>query len=281
MTASEFAPAKLNLALHVRARAADGYHDLESLFVFADVGDTVTWEGEAAPHASTLTIDGPFAAGLAADANNLVLAAARTLADAAGVARGARLALTKRLPVASGIGGGSADAAATLRLLNRVWDLGWTLPRLAELGATLGADVPACVHATPMRGEGRGERLVPLDFAGAHALLVNPGVAVSTRAVFAMWDGVDRGALAPGDALAAACAGRNDLEAPARALAPVIGASLTLLAASPGAYLARMSGSGATCFALYDRETDRARAAESVRAAHPGWWVATVNLLPA
>jgi len=274
--AQEFAPAKINLALHVRRREVDGYHALETIFAFADIGDTVAWHGDADGFA--LAVDGPFAAALAGDGENLVLRAASALAGAAGVARGASLRLTKRLPVASGLGGGSADAAAALRVLNRVWGLDWPLARLAELGAGLGADVPACVHSVPMRGEGRGDALVPTEFAGAPAVLVNPGVAVSTRAVFAAWDGVDHGALARGDAVAAARAGRNDLEAPALGLAPVIGEVLALLAAQSGARLARMSGSGATCFALFDAASAARDAALRIEAFAPAWWVASTRL---
>ena len=276
MSDAEFAPAKLNLALHVRRREADGYHALETLFVFADVGDWVAFEGEG--EGFTLAMDGPFAAGLEGDADNLVLRAARALAAAAGVARGARLRLTKALPVASGLGGGSADAAATLRLLNRVWGLGLPIARLAELGAGLGADVPACVWSVPLRGEGRGERLVPIAFAGAAAVLINPGVAVSTATVFRAWDGVDRGALAGGGAMAAALGGRNDLEAPAIAAAPVIGDVLAKLRAAHGVGLARMSGSGATCFALFADDGTAADAARDIAAARPGWWMKATRL---
>lgn len=272
---AEYAPAKVNLALHVRARGADGYHAIETLFVFAGVGDTVAWLGDA--NEPSLMIDGPFAAGLDI-ADNLVLRAAGALAEAAGHRGGVALALTKRLPVASGIGGGSADAAATLRLLNRVWRLEWPLARLAELGATLGSDVPACVHSRPMRGEGRGERLSPVDFAGAAAVLVNPGVPVPTGAVFAAWDRVDRGALMDGDALAAAHDGRNDLEPPAIALAPAVADAIAALKDAPGASLARMSGSGATCFALFDCDRSATLAARAIEATHPRWWVASTRL---
>ena len=273
---SEFAPAKINLALHVRRRERDGYHAIETVFVFADVGDTVRWLGEG--DGFTLDLAGRFAGALAHDPDNLVLRAARALAEASGVRRGAHLALDKALPVASGLGGGSADAAATLRLLNRVWGLDWPVARLADLGAALGADVPACVHSVPMRGQGRGDRLAPVAFAGSAAVLVNPGVAVSTAAVFGAWDRVDRGALGEVEALRTGLAGRNDLEAPARALAPVIDDALAALAAQPGAGLVRMSGSGATCFGLFADAASAAAAGRAVAAAHPDWWVATTLL---
>lgn len=276
----EAAPAKLNLALHVRGRMADGYHALETLFVFAEAGDEVALEGEAPAGRFELAVDGPFAPALAADPDNLVTRAARALARAAGVARGARLRLTKRLPVASGLGGGSSDAAATLRLLDRAWGLDWSRARLADLGAELGADVPACVHARPLRGEGRGERLEPVAFAGAWAVLANPGLPVPTGAVFRGWDGLDRGPLAHGDALAAALAGRNDLEPPAIALAPAVGETLAELAALPGAGLVRMSGSGATCFALFETEAAARAGAAALAGRRPGWWVVATRLLP-
>ena len=274
MTLSEPARAKLNLALHVRRKRDDGYHDLETLFAFCEAGDVVT--AEQASDVS-LTIAGPFAAGLDPTADNLVTKAAHALRTASGRRAGAALHLTKNLPVASGIGGGSADAAATLRLLNRLWGLEWSLERLAEIGATLGADVAACVWSRTLRGEGRGEQLRPVDatmLAGKPVLLVNPGVAVPTGAVYAAWDGIDRGPFADNDFI-----GRNDLEAPARTLQPVIGRVLDLLAAQPGARVVSMSGSGATCFALFDTEAASAGAASAISSTEPGWWVAASRLV--
>ncbi len=260
--------AKVNLALHVRRRRPDGYHDLETLFAFAADGDRLT----AAPaDRLTLTVTGPFAAALDEEGDdNLVLRAARLLAEANRVDAGATLTLDKRLPVASGIGGGSADAAAALRLLARLWRV--DVP--AGLAMTIGADVPACLASVTARGEGRGEELQPLGdgLAGQAMLLVNPGVAVSTGQVFAGWDGSDRGSLGAGDPLTAAAAGRNDLEPAARMLAPEIDAVLNLLAAQPGAGLVRMSGSGATCFALFDSAVERDAADAAVAGQQPGWW---------
>jgi 4-diphosphocytidyl-2-C-methyl-D-erythritol kinase len=255
---SEPAPAKLNLALHVRGRLPDGRHALETLFAFCVDGDRLT--GEAAD-ALTLTCDGPFAAAIEGD--NLVLVAARALAAAAGVEHRAALRLTKRLPVASGIGGGSADAAAALRLLTRLWRID---PRHASTVApTLGADVPACLLSMTARGSGAGDALTLVDagVAGRPVLLVNPLIAMSTRTVFEQWDDVDRGPL--GDWRD----GRNDLAAPARALVPQIGAILDWLTAQPGVDLARMSGSGATCFALFADDAARDAAAASCP---PIWW---------
>jgi 4-diphosphocytidyl-2-C-methyl-D-erythritol kinase len=266
----ETAYAKLNLALHVRARDADGYHRIETIFAFAEGGDVL---GVAPGEGLSLEVTGPYAPALAGEGDNLVLRAARALAARAGIAPNAALALDKRLPVASGIGGGSADAAAALRLLRRFWSLDLDDAALHAIAAELGADVPACLASRTMRGEGRGDDLRPLDLpglAGAPVLLVNPRVPVSTAAVFRAWDGVDRGALADWEA------GRNDLQPPARALAPVIG---DVLAALSAARIVRMSGSGATCFGLFDSEAERDAAAGEIAAVHPNWWVLGSRLL--
>lgn len=268
----ETAYAKVNLALHVRSREPDGYHRIETLFAFAEDGDRLSVaEGEGL----TLAVTGPFAAALGDTQDNLVLRAAEALRRRYGVEKGARLTLDKHLPVASGIGGGSADAAATLRLLDRWWGLGAGESALLDIAAALGADVPACLASRTARGERRGDRLLTLDGAdatGLPILLVNPGVGVSTAAVFRAWNGEDLGGLAEGAPLSVAASGRNDLERPARALAPEIDAVLGALAASAGARLVRMSGSGATCFALFDGMAQRDAADAAIAAAHPGWW---------
>ena len=262
MTAfAEPAPAKLNLALHVRGRLPDGRHALETLFAFCCDGDRV--EGDAAGDLR-LAIDGPFAGDLDAGDDNLVIRAARALAEVAQVPAKAALRLTKTLPVASGIGGGSADAAATLRLLTRLWRI--DPAHAAAVAPGLGSDVPACLLSMTARGEGAGDALQLVDdpaISGTPVLLVNPGVALSTGAVFVRWDGVDRGPL--GDCRQ----GRNDLEPAARALAPVIGDVLDWLGEREGAAFVRMSGSGATCFALFDSEDLRDVAAAAVPS---GWW---------
>ena len=268
---TEIAPAKINLALHVRERMPDGYHRLETIFAFVEDGDRLRVEpaGDL-----SLAIEGPFAAGLSAGPDNLVLRAAEALRRTAGVARGAVLRLEKNLPVASGIGGGSADAAAALRLLARLW--GTDVP-LQPIARDLGADVPACLSCQTVRGEGRGDALASVEtdtLSGRPLLLVNPGVEMPTGPVFAAWDGIDRGSLRHGDPLAAALAGRNDLEAPAIRLCPAIGDLLAWLRARPGIVLARMSGSGATCFALFERQEDLARAAAAARRDWP-WCLAT------
>jgi 4-diphosphocytidyl-2-C-methyl-D-erythritol kinase len=259
----------------VLGRRADGYHLLDSLVVFAEVGDVLRAEPAAA---LTLDVTGPFAAALRGEADNLVLRAARMLAEAAGIAPRVQLVLEKRLPVASGIGGGSADAAATLRLLARVWGLA---PTPLELALRLGADVPVCLVGRPARMRGVGEALAPAPPLppGLGLVLVNPGVAVSTPAVFRARTGAFSTPLdlpQSGWADAAALAGdlrrmNNDLEAPALALEPAIGEVLAVLRGLPGTLLARMSGSGATCFALFATVAE-ARDATALLA-RPGWWV--------
>lgn len=269
----ETAPAKINLALHVRRRRDDGYHELETLFAFCRDGDVVTVERA---DSNSLTLTGPFAGILAGEAqdDNLVMRAARGFCARFGVSDAHAITLDKHLPVASGIGGGSADAAATLRALARLHGVATDDPALFSLAAALGADVPACLLGQTARGEGKGDALQPLESLGDRpVLLVNPGVGVSTAAVFARWDGVDRGALGEGEVMDVAAAGRNDLEPPARAIAPQIDAVLALLTRAPGVELARMSGSGATCFAIFD-ETE-ARDAAATTARERGWWALT------
>lgn len=262
----ERAPAKLNLALHVRARRGDGYHELETLFAFVGFGDAVT---VSTAESASFAVTGPFAVGLAGEGDNLVTRAATRFAERFGGGAHA-ITLDKRLPIASGIGGGSADAAATLRALGRLH--GVANEAMFDIADSLGSDVPACLLGRTAIGRGRGERLEPVTgMPGTPVLLVNPGVAVSTAEVFRRWDGMDRGPLG-GDFLN----GRNDLEGPARAIAPVIGEVLDLLAAQPGTTLARMSGSGATCFALFDEDAHCAAAARAL--ARPGWWVQKTQL---
>ncbi|WCR04243.1 4-(cytidine 5'-diphospho)-2-C-methyl-D-erythritol kinase [Paracoccus saliphilus] len=263
----EPAPAKLNLALHVTGRRADGYHLLDSLVCFASIGDEV----HLSPGPLSLSIDGPFSEGLASDDDNLCL-------RAAGLA-GAEVAirLTKNLPVASGIGGGSADAAAVLRGLLR---MGHELP--ADL-QRLGADVPVCLASTPARMQGIGEQVTPLPtLPPLYLVLVNPTVALSTPQVFAAMEQHENPALpkipdfATAKALIQWLRGtRNDLEAPARRLAPVIGEVLAALNAT-GAGFARMSGSGATCFGIFDTARQAAEAA-GILGRH-GWWVVATEL---
>ena len=263
----EIAPAKLNLALHVRGRLPDGRHAIETIFVFCTDGDRLSAEPA---DELTLAVGGPFGADLELGEDNLVLRAARALKEAAEVDRGAAIYLEKRLPVASGIGGGSADAAATLRLLTSMWQVD---PKHASAVApALGSDVPACLLSLPMRGEGAGDVLTPvelLEISGAPVLLVNPRVPVPTAEVFERWDGVDRGPL--GDWMI----NRNDLEEAAKEIAPQIRAVLAWLSAQPSAEFPRMSGSGATCFAFFRTEEERDAAAVAVPRE---WWHLATSL---
>ena len=276
----EQARAKVNLYLHVVGRRADGYHLLDSLAVFAGAADVVRAEPA---HALSLAVDGPFAGGLARDDDNLVLQAARALAGAAGVTAGAALTLEKNLPVASGIGGGSADAAATLRVLARLWRLAMPPEQLLAVAAGLGADVPVCLRSAAARMSGIGERLGPAPaLPRGGIVLVNPGVAVSTPAVFRARDGgfnaaaslpatwPSMGAMA-GDLAQLG----NDLQAPALRLAPEIGDALAWLRSLDGCLLARMSGSGATCFGLFEHG-----AAVAAARPPPGWWAWSGDFSP-
>ena len=256
----EPAPAKLNLALHVRGKLPDGRHRIETIFAFCTDGDQVAAEPA---DDLTLEINGPFGADLSSVEDNLVLRAARALQESAGVSQGAALALTKFLPVASGVGGGSADAAAALRLLTGMWNIDPS--HAIKVAPGLGADVPACLLSLTARGEGVGDQLQLVDagVSGKPVLLLNPRVELSTADVFAAWNGEDKGPL--GDWRA----GRNDLEEAAVEMVPLIGTVLAWLSVQPGVDVARMSGSGATCFALFNSEEARDQAEVAVPRE---WW---------
>ncbi len=284
-TITEFAHAKINLCLHVTGQRSDGYHLLDSLVVFAGIGDGL----RATPAAEvSLTIDGPFADAVPAGEDNLVLRAARLVAD-----QGVALHLTKRLPPASGIGGGSADAAAAIRSVLRLQAMAGHAaplsPDVARQIAALGADVPVCLASHPARMRGIGEQLdwVP-PLPEVHVVLANPRVEVSTPTVFKALTQKDNPPLPealPQWESAATLASwlktcRNDLQAPAMAEQPVIGTVIAALEALPEALFARMSGSGATCFALFAKEDQAQDAAEALRAAYPGWWVAAGLIYP-
>ncbi|MGO4574036.1 4-(cytidine 5'-diphospho)-2-C-methyl-D-erythritol kinase [Microvirga sp. 2TAF3] len=281
------APAKINLTLHVLGKRADSYHDLESLVVFAGTGDDLRLEpGEAL----RLEVSGPTAALAGSDADNLVLKASRLLADrVAGLCLGT-FHLTKRLPVAAGIGGGSSDAAAALRLLARLNDLPLFHPAIREAARLTGADVPVCLEPRARMMRGVGEAVGPaLRLPRLFAVLVNPRVPVETPAVFKALG------LQPGQSLDGAKhpdveqasaevlmdrlkAARNDLEPPARKLQPLVGEALTLLSETESCRLARMSGSGATVFGLYDDCMAAAEAAKKIRHQRPEWWVQATSL---
>lgn len=285
MTVNAFAPAKINLYLHVLGQRADGYHLLDSLIAFADVGDDIT----AAPaDALALTIGGPEAAAIAGlGDDNLVLRAARLLSAHAGTHRAASLYLDKRLPAAGGIGGGSSDAAAALRALSHLWGVPLDDDGLMALALELGADVPACLAARPVWVGGIGEQLEPAaSLPAAGIVLANPRRALPTADVFRRRSGPfsapGRFDPVPADAagLAAVLASRrNDLTEAAVALVPEIGVVLDRLAVLPGALLSRMSGSGATCFALFVDRAAALTAAKALAAAEPGWWTAAGRLL--
>lgn len=260
---TETAYAKINLALHVRCRREDGYHELETLFAFVDDGDRLSATPAAA---DSLATHGEFAQLIEDPFGNIVAKALNSLPRETGWA----VDLEKRLPVAAGLGGGSADAGAVFRMVERSTGLpeDWQ-----ERAAKLGADVPACVLSTTCIGTGTGTDLQPVesDLTGTPVLLVNPREAVPTGPVFKAWDGIDRGAMPAGSVRAIALEGRNDLEAPAIAICPPVADVLAALRAT-GPFLARMSGSGATCFALYDTVAEAQAAADKLAEAHPHWW---------
>jgi 4-diphosphocytidyl-2-C-methyl-D-erythritol kinase len=260
----ETAYAKINLALHVRSRREDGYHELETLFAFVDAGDELT----AAPAAmDSLTTHGEFAGKIDDPFGNIVAKALTALPHGTGWT----VDLEKRLPVAAGLGGGSADAGAVFRMVERAHGLpdDWH-----ERAAKLGADVPACVLSRPCIGTGTGTELAEVsenDLEGCPVLLVNPRAPVPTGPVFKAWDRRDRGAMPGGSLRDIALAGRNDLESPAIAICPVIADVLAALNET-APFLVRMSGSGATCFALYESQEVLSRAAARIAAEHPDWW---------
>ncbi len=278
------APAKINLFLRVTGLRDDGYHELESLVAFAGVHDRV----EVRPaDRLVIEIDGPFAAALDPGPGNLVAKAARALAAKAGVAPDARIRLHKALPVAAGIGGGSADAAAALRALSALWQLAIAEDALAALALALGADVPVCLAARPSIMRGIGERIAPAPaLPAAPILLVNPMVPLATAAVFAAREG-RFSAPAEFDAVSADVPElaaslrdtRNDLAPGARRICPEIDAVLAAIEASPSCLIARLSGSGPTCFGLFPDEEAANHAAARIAAARPRWWVRSTRLL--
>ena len=283
-TVTEQACAKINLTLHVTGQRADGYHLLDSLVVFATIADTLT----ATPaDETTLTITGPFAASISASADNLVLRAARLVPSDTHLA----LTLHKALPVASGLGGGSADAAATLRTI-AAFALTSTLAHeyldiAAARASELGADVPVCLASEPARMRGAGEQLSPLEIPPCWITLANPGVAVPTPTVFralAHKNNLPMPDTLPNSQTASDLAlwlrhQRNDLQAPAITMAPVIADVLSSLAQQPGALISRMSGSGATCFALFATSSEAEAAANRIRKFNPDWWTAAGRVL--
>ena len=280
---TSFARAKINLYLHVVGKRADGYHLLDMLVVFAETGDSIA----VAPAADlSLSIDGPFGKGLGTGPDNLVMRAAMALRDLCQVTAGARITLTKNLPLASGIGGGSADAAATLVALMQLWNVTPARTALFELAARLGADVPICLDGRASFVGGIGEEIVPVPPLPAGALLlVNPLVETPTPAIFkarqgdfsaaARWTGAPRDAAALADLLAAR---KNDLAEPAIRLAPVVSDVLAAIDATDGRLLTRMSGSGATCFGLFANLAEAEAARAEITARHPAWWTVAAEI---
>ncbi len=285
----EPAPAKVNLTLRVLGRRRDGYHEIESLVVFAAVGDALAF---TPAKSLALGVRGPTARAAGEGADNLVLKAARALAERVEGLRVGRFLLSKRLPVAAGVGGGSSDAAAALRLLARHNHIAGEDPRLLAAARATGADVPVCLDPRPRLMRGIGEVLSPpWPLPALPALLINPGVSVATRDVFAAlaapplgqhpasamreaeWSGGSRD-----DLIAFLARQGNDLEAPAIALHPAIAHALTALRALPGCHLARMSGSGATCFGLFDSQRAATSAARELRRTQPAWWIRSTVL---
>ena len=284
----EFAPAKINLSLEIRGRRADGYHEIESLIAFADAGDTLGFQrGDS--REIRLRSQGPYAGAI--DGDNLVLEAARAFLACEPEARGGDFRLDKQLPVAGGIGGGSSDAAAAIRLLARAnsCSSGWRERLMPDL-ARLGADIPVCLGAQAAWVRGLGEKLAPMDrFPPLHGVLVNPGVLLPTRDVFAALDApaLDNPPEDPPGPTAFSTAASlidflgahpNDLEPPARKLAPAIGEVLEAVRKTSGCRLARLSGSGPTCYGLFACEGDAALAAQDLARAHPSWWVMQTRL---
>ena len=279
-----FAPAKVNLYLHVTGRRPDGYHLLDSLVVFAGVGDKL---GFACADGLSLKITGPGAKDLAVTDDNIVLKAARLLAETLGRKPEAAITLEKHLPVASGIGGGSADGVAALRGLLKLWNSKLDEATLAKIGLKIGADLPVCLAGRPTQMSGIGEILEPVvKLPPAWLVLVNPRIALSTPAVFKARNGDFTPAAPltapPADAKSLAAVlteRRNDLAPPAIALEPSVGKMLDAIAATTDCLLSRMSGSGATCFGLYADQATAENAAQTLANRHPNWWIAPARIL--
>lgn len=271
------APAKLNLTLHITGRRDDGYHLLESVVVFTQLADRLTL---APADRLSLAVTGPFAAPAGDSVDNLVLRAARALQEASGRREGAAITLDKQIPVGAGLGGGSADAAATLRGLNDLWHTGLDEAALMALAAPLGADVPMCLLGRPLVARGIGDQLEPLPWAfpRLHAVLVHPRIPLLTAQVYALRDGTPRPAPPPAD-WQAVMGGRNDLQRAAIAAAPVVGEMLLAMeTAPPKPALVRMTGSGACGYALFDDADRAATYAAGLRAQYPEWWIVTTPI---
>ncbi|MDF2365808.1 4-(cytidine 5'-diphospho)-2-C-methyl-D-erythritol kinase [Sneathiella sp.] len=279
------ARSKVNLFLHVTGKRDDGYHLLESLVVFPDWGDRITVKRSKD---LTLEVTGHFAHSIGSTEENLVLKAAHLLKSESGADAGAHMILEKNLPVAAGIGGGSADAAATLKILNTLWNIDFSDERLSQLGLTLGADVPVCLYGRPAIMSGIGGQVSGLQkFPKFYILLVNSRISVATRDVFSrlktqkeIFSPVDLNELTARQLFTDLTSMRNDLEAPALEIAPVIGSILSMIRKQKHCQLARMSGSGATCFGLFEEEEAAMAAARDIQAHRPEWWVKAAAVGP-
>lgn len=269
------APAKVNLYLHITGQRADGYHLLDSVAAFTAFGDTLRF---TLSETLSLTIEGEYGEGLVAD-DNLVLRAARALQSHTGCTLGASIALIKRIPVGAGLGGGSSDAAAALIGLNCLWDLRLSRAQLAALALPLGSDIPVCLAREPARMQGIGDEVLPVllnpDVVASGVVLVNPRMSLLTASVYKAFAGalVSPVALPASIDMSFIAAQHNALEAPAKALLPVVGEMIATLAQTPDCRLARMSGSGATCFALYATSAQAQTAAQGLAQRYPHWWV--------
>lgn len=264
------APAKLNLTLHITGKREDGYHLLESLVVFLEIGDKISVQKS---DDLSLSVSGLFSDSLVVSDDNIMLKAARALQVTANVSHGAALELEKAIPIGAGLGGGSADAAATLHALNDLWGCGLSLSDLCEIGEKLGADVPACLHGVPLMMTGIGEKIEPVDaLPSLPIVLVNPSVPLLTKDVYAAYAS-RRTPSVPwrvGEALKSA---RNDLEPAAMVLCPVVKDVLEIISQQDGNLFSRLCGSGSTCFGVFENAELAARAAHEIQALHPHWWV--------
>ena len=275
------APAKVNLALHVTGQRDDGYHLLDSIVTFTEFGDRLLFYQS---DALTLTVEGPESDGLPVDDKNLILIAAKALMAASNNFNlGMHIALEKNLPSASGMGGGSSNAAATLLALNELWRLGFSNQKLAEIGLPLGADIPMCLMRENLRAQGTGELLEPIELPRTPILLANPRVPVSTPGVFKAlrsrnnapihWESMGA------DMANSLASTRNDLEAPARILVPVIDDVLGVISQQQHCQISRMTGSGATCFGLFETQSQAENAAHSIQSQNPDWWVVATQTI--
>ncbi len=268
------APAKLNLTLHILGKREDGYHELESLVVFLEIGDEISIQPSDDLH---VNISGLFSGSIPVSDDNIVLKAARALQQAADVSHGASIRINKQIPVGAGLGGGSADAAATLHRLNQLWGCAFSLEQLCNIGQTLGADVPACLHGVPLMMTGIGEHILPVGaLPPMPIVLVNPAIHLLTKHVYDAYLVASHAPWQYGDSLQVA---RNDLESAAIALCPTVKVILEMLAQQTGCVFSRLCGSGSTCFGVFENNELAQTAADEIHKNHPHWWVRATKTL--